>query len=494
MATKHILPPAAASLIESMRDLGYSLATAVADIVDNSIAARATEIKIFCDLTLEQPVFIILDNGRGMSPNELFMAMKPGSVHPRKKRRGFDLGRFGLGLKTSSFSQCRHLSVVSSKKSKCVGAVWDLDIVEAEDDWIISSLNKNEIKQIPYINHLPETGTAIIWQKLDRIFEDQIGPKRVRIVNEKLDLVEKHLALVFHRFLSGDVHGRPKITIAVNGHQIEPFDPFCRKNKATRLLPKDIVRINNEEIHIQPYILPHHSHLSEAEYAYYQDRSDFLSNQGAYIYRNGRLMIWGDWFHLAPKGEATKLARICIDFPSSLDEKWAVDIKKSKARPPYEVRLRVKQIISKVTEDSSRTYRGRGQKLFEQTKSPIWERHANRKNVRYELNKNHPLLIALEQSLNSSQRTKFRTYTKSVVSSLPVEMIYSDFSLQPQGIDHSENDAARALDYLKELKAVVNGDATVDSVTFRRIVESTRSFSNMQDIVNRFINDEFSDQ
>ena len=476
MSTRHKLPPSAAALSESMRDLGYTLATAIADIVDNSITAKATKIDIFCDLARDNPALVIIDNGEGMSLDRLLLAMKHGSANPKEERNPMDLGRFGLGLKTSSFSQCRHLTVISFQKSKYVGADWDLDLVGQEDDWIISILDESEIEPLPYIEHMTSTGTAVIWQKLDRLFEDQVGARRDEIVNEKLDLVEKHLALVFHRFLSGEIKNRPRISITINGHCIEPFDPFCRKNKATRVLPEDIVRVDGKEVRIQPYILPHHSRLSAAEYDYYQNRSNFISNQGAYIYRNGRLMAWGDWFRLIPKGEATKLARVCIDFPNALDEKWTIDIKKSKARPPHEVRQRIKQIITRVTESSTRIHHGRGKKLFEESKAPVWERYADRGYVRYDLNIEHPLFSALEQSLTEEQKCRFDTYIQSVVSALPVEMIYSDYSLHPLDVSQSEKDQDRAREHLRQLKDIISNDTVIDPVVFREIVNSTRLF------------------
>ena len=119
-------------------------------------------------------------------------------------------------------------------------------------------------------------------------------------MNEKLDVLEKHLSLVFHRFLAAELKGRRKIAISVNGHRVEAFDPFCRKS-GSEMLPEEIVRIGDDAVHMQAYILPHHSRLSAKEYDYYQSRSDFISNQGAYIYRNGRLMAWGDWFRLIPE-------------------------------------------------------------------------------------------------------------------------------------------------------------------------------------------------
>lgn len=305
MARLHHLPPSAASLSASMRDLGYSLETAVADIVDNSISADATKIDILCDLTKGNPTLVIVDDGKGMSEDEIVSAMRHGSANPSVTRDPYDLGRFGLGLKMASFSQCRTLTVVSTRNGNPSAVEWDLDLVNEKDDWMISILDEDDIQRLPFIDRLGAKGTIVIWRTLDRLFEDEDGVKRDEIVNEKLDFLERHLSLVFHRFLSGELKGRKKIFISINGHPLEPFDPFCRKSGA-QLLPEDVVRVDGETIRLQPYILPHHSRLSEKDYDFYQSRSDFISNQGAYIYRSGRLMAWGDWFRLIPKGESQR--------------------------------------------------------------------------------------------------------------------------------------------------------------------------------------------
>lgn len=490
MAIPHKLPPSASSLSESMRDLGYSLATAIADIIDNSITAGATEIDVFCDLTLGSPTLIIIDDGHGMTPDELLVAMKHGAVNPKQERPPFDLGRFGLGLKTASFSQCRCLTVASSKNNVLCGAEWDLDIISREDEWFLSVLDGAELKDLPYIDQLPETGTIVIWRKLDRLFEDQFGHKRDEIVNEKLDLVEKHLALVFHRFLSGEVKNRKKISIRINHHPVAAFDPFCKKNKATRLLPEEIVRVDGYDVIIQSYILPHHSKLTAAEYDYYEDRSSFISNQGAYIYRNWRLMAWGDWFRLVPKGEATKLARVQIDFPNALDESWTIDIKKSRARPPHAVRERLKQIVSKITYNSTRIHRGRGQKLFEEISAPIWERYADKGKIRFELNMEHPILLMLEKDMSDKQFSDLKNYLQSVTSSLPVEMIYSDYSSSPREIDQNPLEDGAVIERLQALKETLFNGGSPDADIFREVTASTRMFDKHQDVIEKFIEEE----
>src|SRR5690606_24556039 len=221
-------------------------------------------------------------------------------------------------------------TVISRKNDKPFAARWDLDLIESRNDWVVTVLSLEEIQDLPYLDELPNQGTYVLWQKLDRLLESNLHERSKNDAYDKLDVVEKHLALVFHRYMAGDYKKR-KVSIQVNGHLIEAFDPFCLSNRATQLLQEEIVRIDNHEIRIQPYILPHHSKLSKKEYDFYRSRSDFVSNQGAYIYRNGRLMAWGDWFRLVPKSEATKLARVRIDFSNALDELWTIDIKKSRS-------------------------------------------------------------------------------------------------------------------------------------------------------------------
>lgn len=486
MAREYTLPPSASSLSESMRDLGYSLATAVADIIDNSITAGATEVDVYCDLTCKKPTLVIIDNGSGMTADELLLAMKHGSANPKQAREPNDLGRFGLGLKTASFSQCRNLTVVSSINSIICGAEWDLDHVSKRDEWCLSILDDDDIKKIPYLEQLGETGTAVVWTKLDRLFEDQYGSKRDEIVFEKLDLVDRHLSLVFHRFLAGEVKHHPKFSIRINGKAVEAFDPFCRKIKATQVLPEEIVRVDGVEVVIQPYILPHHSKLTAKEYDFYEDRSSFISNQGAYIYRNGRLMAWGDWFRLVPKGEATKLARVQIDFPNTLDESWTIDIKKSRARPPHEVRERLKQIISKVTGTSTRIHRGRGQKLFQSSPEPIWERYGDKDRIRYELNLSHPLLQSLKDGLSDQQSSILKLYLEAISAAIPVEMIYSDYSSAPRSVDQFSIEKNKVSQKLQELSNSLFGSGEVNLDTFRSVVDSLRMFDAHQELVEQY--------
>ncbi len=487
MAREYHLPPSAASLSESLRDLGYSLETAIADLIDNSISANATAIRIFCDLTAEEPLLAIIDDGDGMSSEELIQAMRHGSSHSRTERMPTDLGRFGLGLKTASFSQCRRLTVVSVQNNVTSAAEWDLKSVSEHDDWIISILDQSEIEALPFTQEIEHQGTLVLWRDLDRLTEEQSGKRRSEVVNEKLDTVERHLSLVFHRFLSGEIRGRKKLAITLNGHSIQAFDPFCRKNAATQVMPEEIVRLDDYVIRMQPFILPHHSKLTASEYDFYQDRSDFISNQGAYIYRNGRLMAWGDWFRLIPKGESTKLARVQIDFPNALDETWTIDIKKSRARPPYQVRERLRQILARISERSTVVHRGRGKKLYDEVSAPVWDRFAEKGSIHYEINSDHPLIKSILQTLNEDQGKQFSTVLQLISASLPVEMIYSDYSTHPADMTQLNFEESELKDKLEMLKRILFDDNSFDADAFEEVARSTRIFENHNDIIQEFI-------
>ncbi|MEL0082612.1 MAG: ATP-binding protein [Gammaproteobacteria bacterium] len=492
MPRERHLPPSASALSTSMRDLGYSLETAVADLVDNSISAGASRVEIICDLVGPQPTLAILDNGQGMSGDELLTAMRHGAAGANQKRDPDDLGRFGLGLKTASFSQCRQLTVASARDGSLVAAEWNLDLVDQKDEWVLTLFDQSEAQSLPCADRLDSTGTLVIWRNLDRLFEDETGPRRDEIVNEKLDLLDKHLALVFHRFLSGDVPRRKKLSISINGHEVEPFDPFCKKNAATQLLPEEVVRIDGHTVTMQPYILPHHSKLSPAEYEFYQSRSEFISNQGAYVYRNGRLMAWGDWFRLVPKGEAIKLARVQIDFPSSLDGDWTIDIRKSQATPPRAVRDRLRQVINRIMGRSTTVHRGRGKKLFEEIKAPLWERFADQGRIRYAINRSHPLVERLKNELEGKAGKAVEVLLQAVASALPVEMIYSDYSTNPRDVRQFEMESEAVRERLRELKRSLFGGQGGDAESFREVMRSTRLFEDYLEEAENFIREEFN--
>jgi hypothetical protein len=203
-------------------------------------------------------------------------------------------------------------------------------------------------------------------------------------------------------------------------------------------------------------------------------------------------MAWGDWFRLVPKGEATKLARVQIDFPNSLDEAWTIDIKKSRARPPHAVRERLRHIISKITARSVTVHRGRGQKLFQESQAPLWERYAEHGGIRFAINAEHPLIASFGAKLSQADATSLRVLLDSIAAALPVEMIYSDYSTHPREVNQSVADKDRALDRLENLKQVLYGDGPGDPQAFLQIVRSTHLFDGQIETAEKFIAEAFA--
>lgn len=255
------LPPNAGNLLDSMRAVGYTLESAVADLIDNSISAGASQVDIHFS-PVNHPYFIILDNGTGMNQTELQAAMRHGSQSPHNKRAATDLGRFGLGLKTASISQCQKLTVISKNSNSIAVACWDLDYLRRTNDWLLQIPDVNEIcarlgttfeQLIPY-----QTGTVVLWEDLDLFTTGWSTLSEA--FNHKMEPLRSHLSLVFHRYLSGEAGA---FRISFNGHFIKPSDPFLSNNSYTQKLQSEVFRIEGSFVKVQPYILPHISYMDK---------------------------------------------------------------------------------------------------------------------------------------------------------------------------------------------------------------------------------------
>lgn len=423
------LPPRASALVESLRDMGYSLKTALADVVDNSITAGAQNIRLFADTHEEIPAIGILDDGTGMTRAELFEAMRPGTKSPLDARDVTDLGRFGLGLKTASFSQCRRLTVVTRKGEEVSAAVWDLDTVAERDRWVV------EVPGTPmglrWAERIHGNGTLVIWEKLDRLVGIDQVPDSGDLVRQ-LGVAAKHLEFVFHRFLSGREKGR--IQLSLNGVPLEPFDPFHFAHPATQHHQIEEMSLDGRPIRIWPVTLPHHDKVSKTDWTRYEGPQGYVANQGFYLYRNRRLIVHGTWFRLARKLELTKLARVGIDIPNTMDAEWKIDVKKASAQPPPPVRRRLATIVDRLGSASQATYRGRGSRQAARNRLPVWTRIQNKNRVSYDIAREHPTLQTFRDGLAVDQAREFDRVLRLVSSSLPVDSLYHDVSANPETV------------------------------------------------------------
>jgi hypothetical protein len=324
--------PEASSMIETFRAIGYSIQAAVADIIDNSISAGARNIWVDFEWKGDDTWLSIKDDGCGMTNEELIRAMRPGSRNPREERSSKDLGRFGLGLKTASFSQCRKLSVISKRENGEKNFwTWDMDFVNQTSKWEL-------IRYLPeeFANSTDDlrSGTTVIWNDLDRLVSNLHADDKSALGKflEIMEQIKKHLAMVFHRFMENK---RIKIFFQHAGsgsREIESWNPFLPNHPATQNFPDE--PLQNNQVRIRGFVLPHKSRLTEEEFRRNEGPRGWNEQQGFYIYRSERLLLSGDWLGMFRKEEHYKLARIMIDLPNHLDSEWQIDIKKSVAPMP----------------------------------------------------------------------------------------------------------------------------------------------------------------
>ncbi|MBI5258360.1 MAG: ATP-binding protein [Burkholderiales bacterium] len=421
------LRPKASLLLASIRSVGYDAAAAVADILDNSVTAGAKRIQIRFDPGAPTAVGII-DDGVGMTRDELVQAMTYGSRGPDEERAANDLGRFGLGLKTASISQCRRLTVVSRRDGHAVGMVWDLDTVDETGDWSVGRLSATEVRQVPFWPLLAQqgSGTLVVWEKLDRLAADDPGDGS--LLSDRMKTVADHLSLVFHRFMSD----RRPLVIEVNGNRLEPLDPFL-DGKGSHAEPEETIRVGGDQVVVRAYTLPHVSNLTKAQVAKAGLDQTLRRQQGFYVYRARRLIVWGTWFRMHRQEELTKLTRVRVDVPTSLDHLWSLDIKKSAAVPPEAVKERLRGLVPTMTKPSRATHVYRGRKTTSPDRVVMWDRIEDRDGVRYEVSRTHPLVAGLLGALEPGLASDFGTLLKSLAVSLPLDAIQVDLASDKAG-------------------------------------------------------------
>lgn len=476
----------AKALLTGLRAIGYNFSTAVADIIDNSISACASEIKIYSDPLETEPYFCILDNGCGMNAQELDNAMLPGSDRENKTDCKLELGRFGLGLKSASLSQCREFTVASKKYGKIRAMSFDLDVIEKENKLMLKQLNSDEIKQLPQISELDtyETGTLVIWTKFDKIeslaknFEDSFRS----VVAES----KKHVELVFHRFYN-------KIAIYYNNKRIEKRDPFLLDSVGRQQTGRTSnIIIDGSEIIVIPYTLPFANTLTSEEKALLGNPKSIFDEQGFYLYRNERLISWGSWMHMGIRSELNKLARIQVDIPSTLDSVWMLDVKKSSAKIPDKIKDKIKMAVEDSIVRSKRTTKFPGVKEQSVT-CKMWDRiNEHEGKVRYQINREAPAIVALNDAIGETEKELLEIVLSQVESYLPKYSISND-NMESLNIVNSGDDCEeeRLIEEIEKIVAIFEGD--MQRIQFENIFMSEgyqKLFKRKDEIKRRIFGDE----
>ncbi len=357
--------PSARKLMESLRDIGYDLPSAIADLVDNSIDAGAEHVGVTFHDEGARSWIRIADDGMGMTAAELDEAMRYGSERAYSARA---LGHFGLGLKTGSLSQCRRLTVASRRrrKGRIVARSWDLDLVAERDSWDLDNPPRSELPP-QLLEPLRETtGTVVLWENLDRIlaFRNPDGAAARRALSTMANDVGAHLGMVFHRFITGEwADGEAFVNLAVNGEPIDAWDPFAREEPKTKVLREQVIELalddgGTAKLFVRPYVLPAQTQFSSPEaHQIAAGPNRWNRQQGFYVYRRDRLIQSGGWNRIRTLDEHAKLARIAIDLPQGHEELFGINVAKMSIVIPEAARPPLRAIASAVVHSAQRKYR-----------------------------------------------------------------------------------------------------------------------------------------
>ncbi len=357
------LIPSARRLIPSMREAGYDFVHAVADIVDNSIEANASRVVIDMQFDGENSWVRISDNGKGMSGATITEAMRFGT---KRDYEADELGKFGLGLKTASLSQCSMLTVASRTNHdarRIEVRQWDLEHIKNTDRWEIIDIPPDERTEIMVEPLNEKVGTVVLWEQLDRVLVYKIpwGDRARTSFFRLAEELDEHLGMVFHRFLAGEARRKKKLTITLNETPVEPWDPYARDEKAALKLPGIQFDVSGDNgaglVAYSPYVLPSQERFSSLKaFNRCAGPGKWNFQQGFYVYRADRMIQSGGWSYMRTSDEHTKLARVALDFWPDLDSAFDVNFAKTRVILPADLRAKLKPHVEELVKRARKAY------------------------------------------------------------------------------------------------------------------------------------------
>jgi hypothetical protein len=454
--------PSAAPVIQALRSIGYNSQTAIADLIDNSIDAKALNISLEFSYNEGNGSIKIIDNGNGMDGNELQTAMTIGSKDPRDRRERDELGRFGMGLKTAAFSLGKRLTVVSKKDSKVSVRCWDLDYVSKKNKWLLYTSIPEDIS-LSFDEIQGDNGTIVLIDKLDRF----CGYGTNNIVKSssfyrKVNRIQKYLELVFHVLLERE------ILIEINGNQLLRWNPFLEGNPRCYEGEVQYLQLNGKKVVVTPYVLPHPSTFNKKEHREAGGIKGWRDHQGFYIYREDRLVSYGDWFGLFTKDAISELVRIKVDFTNEADEEWKLDVKKSTVTIPEDIKEALAAIAKYYRRLSQEImlYRTRASRTGEKVKGSLntWELQSDENISNYVLNRNHPVLMHILKELDDGVKRKFNLYLKLIELGSPNNLLKTESMVKQERQTVDESQRKTIIEYA-EILMNSGMDANLDQIS-----------------------------
>jgi len=481
------VPPNASALVEALRGLGYSIPAAVADIVDNAISAGAGTVDIDFVWAADRSCVVIRDNGSGMGEDELVQAMRLGAKNPTARRASTDLGRFGMGMKTASFSHCRRLTVASKKEGRLSCLRWDLDELSKSPTggWLLFEGPCEGSESL--VSGLADqtSGTLVLWEVLDRIVTDGYTSEDFA---DTVDRVGTHLAMVFHRLLDGS-----RLKLNLNGRPVMPWDPFLAGHAAKPWESPPAPRHTADGlVVVQCHVLPHQDKLTPDEHRRAEGPGGWTAQQGFYVYRNRRLLLAGGWLGLgSPRAwnreEAHRLARISIELPNSADAAWKIDVRKSTARIPVALRPWLSRLAADTRERARRVFAYRGAPSTPGGANPIvstWKTERGQHGIKYTIDTRHSAVAAVLAG-SGAERDLVIAMLRVIEETVPIQRIWLDTAEAKETPRTSF--AGEPTDSVAEIARTIFKDMTMrqgmDEATAKRILLTTEPFQQFPQLV-----------
>ena len=422
--------PNAEYLIKSIAEQGYSLETSLSDLMDNSITAKATKIEVLVDIEKSPFTLYLTDNGLGMNEDKLKACMQFPSASPDTKRDSKDLGRFGLGMKTASFSQTRRFTVISKKKGTTLfsARTWDVGLLK-KNQWKLLVNSDEEIDELvsnykilsdEYLNTFDdfEPNTIIVWSglyKFEDYLEDENRNKALK--KELTEVTTEHLSLVFHRFMQ---RKQNPLSIRINNHLLKPFNPFPTYEKDFRNIEYKQRSFGLDSIKIEGFVLPSRS-ISEDKQGlthWTTKNRGLMDMEGIYIYRLDRIIIFGGWNGLIKKAPRLQLARLRVEIGNNADHLLHLNVAKSQVIIPHDLKKAFEAYIDELKIEAEREYYNKGITKFsnnkKQLKSQLFKRISTNKGTILEINNEFPLLNTLIDQLHKNERSKLNLLIKMI--------------------------------------------------------------------------------
>lgn len=419
------MTPKPEEFIKSIAEQGYRLETAIADLVDNAISAGANKIEVLVDTTKRPFTLFVSDNGSGMDEPTLRQAMQLPSSSVDCERKQNDLGRFGLGLKTASFSQTRSFSVISRKKGTETfrARTWDLAFLRL-NGWALKvetaettslmydAYNENCKSFLGEFGETFRASTIVMWRGLHK-FETHISELDSSDVLKKelSEVTRNHLSLVFHRFLERKTNG---IKIRLNNIIIRPFNPFPKDASGVRRLEMKNRKFGQDSIKIEGFILPS-ACLEDVKLgasSWTPPGKNLLDMEGVYVYRADRIILFGNWLDLTSRSQKMQLARMRIEIGNSVDHLLHLNVSKSQVEMPYDLKVGLSEYVRDLKREAEREYLNRTIRVFQKSddhrEQPFIKTEATNRGAQMSINASFPLISILASGLNKEQSVQFK--------------------------------------------------------------------------------------